>query len=73
MVKLFLEGMSSSQTDTSSIQYLMSKSNKQLLSGSILDTFKLGCTDRRLFTTQFCDLKLQDSILMWDLYDLSTV
>jgi hypothetical protein len=63
--------MGTSQVNIDSISSSLLQSKKNILDNSLFDTFNIGCTSRKLFTTKFCDLKLFDAIPLWSSYDLS--
>lgn len=71
MIAIFLSGMAYSRVDINSIVGDMSKANKETLPKSMLDTFRIWCTNRNLLITQFCDLKLHDTMPIRNKYDLS--
>jgi hypothetical protein len=71
MIRTFLEGMGTSQADINLIKSDIVPISKATLDGSLFNTFGIGCTSRSLFTTIFCNLKLQDAIPMRNAYDLS--
>lgn len=71
MINVLLDGMANSQTDVDSIMWSLTQARKDTLDQSMFDTFRIWCSNRKLFITKFCDLKIHDTIATRNQYDLS--